>query len=305
MNVTSDQVRQFINLSRPLPLLIGGLVYGIGATIVAFLGRPINWSLYFLGQAIVSLLQLTSHYLLEYHEMKQEREENHPFPYLNPRGSLGSVGLPREVALYAAIVCLVLVATLTSILLVSGSFPLLAWLILLLIFLGTFFYNTPPIRLIASGYGELTYSVVIAALIPSLAFTLQTGEFHRLLIMSTSPLVALHLAMMISFELPDYAHDIKTEKRTIMVRLGWASAMRLHDLAIIFALVSFVVAYINGLPRRVTFGVLIALPLAITQIWQMQRIRRGFPVRWRPLTFGALGLFGLTSYLVLIGYILS
>ncbi len=37
----------------------------------------------------------------------------------------------------------------------------------------------------------------------------------------------------------------------------------------------------------------------------MERIRRGFPARYRILTLNAVGLFGLTAYLVLIGYLLS
>jgi len=146
---------------------------------------------------------------------------------------------------------------------------------------------------------------VMAGLIPTFCFALQTGELHRLLLMTTTPLVALHFATMIALELPNYASNIKWDKRTLMVRLGWVTAMRLHDLAILFAIVSFTVASFNGLPRRVTIGALIALPLAAAQIWQMDRIRRGYPARWRTLTNGALGLFGLTAYLELIGYLLS
>jgi hypothetical protein len=81
--------------------------------------------------------------------------------------------------------------------------------------------------------------------------------------------------------------------------------MRLHDLAIVFGAISFVIAFINGLPIRVSIGALIVLPLAAAQLWQMERIRRGFPTRWRTLTLSALGLFGLTTYLELIGYMLS
>jgi 1,4-dihydroxy-2-naphthoate octaprenyltransferase len=123
--------------------------------------------------------------------------------------------------------------------------------------------------------------------------------------MSTTPLVALHFAMMIAFEFPDYASDARQEKRTLMVRLGWEMAMRLHNFAILFAIASFVIAFLSGMPRRVVLGSLIALPLAAAQIWQMDRIRRGFAPRWNLLTLNALGLFALTAYLELIGFVLS
>ena len=81
--------------------------------------------------------------------------------------------------------------------------------------------------------------------------------------------------------------------------------MRLHDAAIAIAGVSLVVAYLNGLPPRVVLGSLIALPLALAQLWQFERIRRGYPTRWLTLTLGAIGLFALTAYLTLVGFILS
>lgn len=305
MNPTLKRLRLFLRLSHPLPLLGGALLYGLGSAIASYLGRPFDFGLYMLGQSLVTVLQLAAHFSFEYHEPQVEGEDHRPNPYLGVSRALGPEGLSRQTALNATVVCLVIATTLVSIMLVGGQIPLVAWLILLLIFLGYFFYSTPPVRLLTSGYGELVLSLVIAGLIPSFSFALQTGELHRLLLMSTTPLVALHFAMMINFELPEYARNVKLEKRTLMVRLGWATVMRIHDLAIVFAIASFLVAFINGLPRRVSLGALIALPLAAVQVWHMERIRRGFPARLRNLTIAALGLFGLVIYLELIGYLLS
>ena len=304
MNLNAKHFRLFLRLSRPLFLLGGALLYSLGAAIASFLGRTIDLYLYLLGQGLVTSLQLMAHFLLVYHEPRSE-EDDQPDSFSNVRGYFDLSGLPHRATFYIAITFLVLAATLVSILLVGRQVPLIAWLILLFIFLGVFLYSTPPIRLYTSGYGELTMSLVIAGLIPTFCFALQTGDLHRLLVMSTTPLVALHFATMIALELPDYASNIKWDKGTLMVRLGWATAMKLHDLAILFAVASFVVAFFNGLPRRVTIGVLIALPLAIAQIWQMDRIRRGYPARYRTLINVALSLFGLTAYLELIGYLLS
>ena len=305
MNPTLKRLRLFLRLSHPLPLLGGALLYGLGSAIASYLGRPFDLGLYMLGQILVTILQLAGHYSFEYHEPQFESEDSRPNPYLGFSKALAPGGLSPQTALYATIVCLVIAATLVSIMLVGGQIPLVAWLILLLFFLGYFFYSTPPVRFHTSGYGELVLSLVIAGLIPSFSFALQADELHRLMLMSTTPLVALHFAMMISFELPEYARNVKLEKRTLMVRLGWATAMRIHDLTMVFAFASFLVAFINGLPRRVALGALIALPLAAVQVWHMERIRRGFPARLRNLTIAALGLFGLTIYLELIGYLLS
>jgi 1,4-dihydroxy-2-naphthoate octaprenyltransferase len=302
---TGRQILLFLKLSRPHFLVGGFLLYGLGASIASYLGRPIDLGLYALGQALVTAIQLMTHYLNEYFDSPADRDNSNRTPLSGGSGALGVDGLPRKLALYAGILSLALAATIGSAALVSGAMPTLAWIILILSFLGAYFYSAPPLRLVSSGYGEIAASVVVAGLLPSFGYAVQTGEVHRLLLMSTTPLMALGFAMLLVFELPDYATDMKHAKRTFMVRLGWQASMRAHDLAVVFALLSLAVAYLNGLPPRVALGALVATPLGLAQVWQMRRIRLGFPPRWTTLTISALALFALTAYLELAGYLLS
>jgi len=305
LKLSRTQILSFIRLSRPHFLLGGFLLYGLGASIAAYLGRPVQPALYLLGQLLVSSIQLTTHYLNEYHDGSTDSHNPNRTWLTGGSGALGEGGLPRTVPLYASIITLTITATGCSLLLIRGGTPLLAWLLLLLGFFGSYFYDARPLRLIESGYGELVASVIVAGIVPAFSFALQTGELHRLLIMSTAPLMALHFAMVLVFELPDYANDLKYGKRTLMVRVGWQNGMRLHDFAILFAVLAYLLAYATGLPARVAWGGLIALPLAMAQIWQVDRIRQGHPPRWTLLTIGAAGLVALTAYLELIGYLLS
>jgi 1,4-dihydroxy-2-naphthoate octaprenyltransferase len=305
MPITLRQVLLFIRLSRLQFLLGGFLLYGLGGAIADYLGHPIDLSTYLLGQATITFIQLMTQYLNEYFDAERDTQNENRTTLTGGSGVLGPEGLPRTTALYAAAFSLALVACLVLLMMTTTEVPFIAWMLLILIFLGAFFYNMPPVSLMTSGFGEVTTSFLVAGLLPAFAFTLQTGEIHRFLIMSTTPLILLHFAMLIVFELPDYASDMKFEKRNLLVRAGWRVAMRLHDYVIFFAVVSLVVAFFLGLLRRVAAGTLIALPLAIAQIWQMDRIRQGYPARWRVLIYGALFLFVLTAYLELIGYLLS
>jgi len=295
----------FLRLSRPLFLLGGVLLYALGAAIVNFLGRPLDPALYLVGQALVTLLQLMTHYLNEYYDSDADQENTSRTLLSGGSGAIGPERLPKTVALYAGVLSLALATTISSAALITGAFPVLAWPVLLLGSMGAFFYSAPPLRLISTGYGELAAALVVAGLTPTLAYVLQTGELHRLLVMSTTPLIALGFAMIIVFELPDYSTDLKYGKRNLMVRLGWSAAMRAHDVAIVFALISFAVAYSLGLPSRVSLSALIVLPLAAAQIWQLNRIRQGYPTKWTSLTFGALGLFVIAAYLELAGFLLT
>ena len=175
-------------------------------------------------------------------------------------------------------------------------------LIMVVSILGAIFYSAPPIRLESSGYGELTTSFMVANLVPAFAFLLQNGEWHRLIGMSTFPLTALHLAMMLAFELPDYATDAKYEKHTMMVRLGWQRGMFLHNILILTGFLILALATLMGLPSAISLPAFLPLPLGLLQIWQMRRIAAGGKPNWNALTLTAVVLFASVTYLLAFGF---
>jgi 1,4-dihydroxy-2-naphthoate octaprenyltransferase len=305
VNAKQPRLLTLIRLTRPVFLLGGFLLFGLGAAIAHYLGKPLDVGLYLGGQALVTLVQLTAQYLNEYFDAPIDNANEHRTFFSGGSGVLVPGSLSRRIAMYAAMVCVTLAATLTSVLLFSHRLPVLAWVILAVGFTGSVLYSLPPVRLVSSGIGEIVASVIVAGLVPSFSYAIQTGEMHRLLLMSTVPLMAIHFAMLIVFQMPDYSADVKYEKRTLMVRLGWRTAFVMHDAALVLGFGSLLLAFFFGLPRRVALGTLIALPLAIAQVWQISRIREGYPPRWRILTAGSALLLGLMAYLELIGYVRS
>ena len=108
--------------------------------------------------------------------------------------------------------------------------------------------------------------------------------------------------MMLAFELQDYLPDIRQGKRTLLVRVGWQRGMWLHNLSIVVAYVLLGTALFEGLPWRITWPVLLTLPLGIFQIWQVNQIALGAKPRWQLLTGIGLALFALVAYLLAFGF---
>jgi 1,4-dihydroxy-2-naphthoate octaprenyltransferase len=289
-------------LSRPLFLLGAALVYALGVGIARYLGVTVDWGLYFLGQAWVTTLQLSTHYFNEYFDAPADASNSNRTLFSGGSGVLGEDGLPREIAFWAGAAALTAAASLTVMLIRTGSLTPPIGIIMVLIFLGAFFYSVPPVRLVTSGYGELTTSILVANLVPALAFHLQTGELHRLVAMATFPLTALHLAMMLSFELPDYASDLKFDKLTLMVRLGWERGMTMHNLLILTGFAILGLAMLFGLPVPVALPAFLALPLGLFQVWYMTRIAAGAKPHWTALELSALLVFGLMAYLLTFAF---
>jgi 1,4-dihydroxy-2-naphthoate octaprenyltransferase len=294
----SRQIRLFIKLSRPFFLLGGVLVYALGAGIANYLGGPIDWGLYILGQVYVTTMQLSAQLLNEYFDSPADRDNPNRTPFSGGSGAVGDGKLSREFVMWAALTLLTILASLTVVLFnVTIISPILVSIVLLA-FIGSFFYSAPPIRLSNSGYGELTTSILVANLVPIFAFVLQFGDLHRLLVMSTFPLTTLHLAMMIVFEFPDYLNDIKYEKLNLLVRVGWERGMVLHNILILTAFFLLGLAAMFGLPLAIVLPAFIPLPLGLLQIWQMRRIAGGGKPNWTTMAFTAVVLFGSVTYLL-------
>ena len=294
----------FLRLSRPFFLIGGFMQYSLGVGIARYLGFEIDWTIFVIGAVWILSMQLTTHYLNEYYDSEVDALNPARTPFSGGSGVLGNKEgqLPRKLGVLAAATMLTAAALLTYGLMRAGSFNMTTTIVAVLIFLGAVFYSTPPIQLARSGYGELTTAVLLANLLPAFGFLLQTGEMDRIVAMSTFPLTALALALMISIEFPDYGTDMKYGKRTLLVRIGWQAGMNLHHIFILSGFGMLDLSMLYGLPRWIALPALLPLPLGLLQIWYMNRIANGIKPNWTLLTFSAVSLFGLTSYIMTFVY---
>jgi 1,4-dihydroxy-2-naphthoate polyprenyltransferase len=292
-----ESVILFIRLTRPLFLLGAILLYVLGAGIAHYLGTILDWGLFWIGLVWVLLLQLSAHYLNEYFDAPFDQENENRTPFSGGSGALGPGKLPRRTALIAALTVLTFLASLTVLMMSRWRIPALSTSIMGLAFLGAFFYSVPPVALERSGYGELTTSFLVAFLLPGYAFSLQTGEFHRLVAMTGFPLVTLHLAMMVSFEFPDYFSDVKHGKHTLLARIGWQNGILLHNILVLTAFLLVGLALTFKMPVFAALPAFLSLPLGLLQIWQYRRLYVGSKPNWTALTLNGLALFAAMAYL--------
>lgn len=295
-------LRLFVQLSRPIFLVGVAILYALGVGIAHYLGAQIDWVAYILGQIWVSLLQLSTHYLNEYFNARADAHNPNRTWLTGGSGALGEGKLPRRTALLAAYTCLAILASLTVIMASEGYLSVTVSLIMAIAFFGALSYSTPPFNLEASGYGELLVSVLATFFVPAFAFLLQVDELHRLVAMSAFPLATAHLAMFMTFELPDYSTDLKFGKRTLLVRMGWRNGMLFHDLLILVSFLLLVCAALFGYPRFAFWSAFILFPLGLFQIYQMRRIAMGGKPNWSLLTTGAISLFGCMAYLLTFSF---
>jgi 1,4-dihydroxy-2-naphthoate octaprenyltransferase len=299
---TPNPIGLYLRLVRPLFLVGGILLYALGAGIARYLGVDIDWGVYLIGQFWVTVLQLSAQFLNEYFDVPGDINNQNRTFLTGGSGALGPGKLPRQVALWSALGCLVVLTFVTIVMIAQVELPPVAVVVMLLAFFGAILYSTPPVRLVASGYGELTTSIMISFLLPVFAYVLQTGDLHRLLTMVGFPLTGLHMAMLISFEMPDYAADTKFDKRTLLVRLGWQMAMSLHNILLLTSFFLLAATISFGMPVMIVLPAMIPLALAVLQIWLMRRIAAGAKPNWNALTLNALAIYVSVAYLLAFAF---
>lgn len=286
---------EFFQLSQPLALLAGAMLYALGAGVLVYRGNILDWNTYWLGQAAVSLLQLSSVYLKIFYDRLQEIPRRGIQDPARPDGEVKVI--PRVVFLLSAVTTLTSGAMVTVLLYSRAVLNPAALLILGLSFAFAFFYSVPPLRLVYSGYGELISAVFLTTFIPGFAYLLQSDEFVQVLGIMTFPLTALFLAMMLAVALESYYAEIKKGRQNMMIRLGWQRGMFMHNLLVLFAFLAIGVGPVFGLPWDLTWSRLLVLPVGLFQVWQIWQIGNGKPTRWKLLRLTAGATFGLVLYL--------
>jgi 1,4-dihydroxy-2-naphthoate octaprenyltransferase len=287
----------------------GFILYGLGVLIARYELVAISTQLYIEGQALVTSLQLMTQFLNEYWDVDSDRANRYRTLFSGGSGMISGGLIKRQTAFNAALACLMGAGAAALALLLSQQVSLVSWVIAAVAFAGAWFYSSPPLQLASSGAGELTTSVLVALLLPAFGYSLQAGKLSPLILWTTLPLVALHVAMLLAFEVPDSASDEATGKRTLLVRLGRQRGIRLHTLLIVSAYALLGAARLAGVPILVVLSGALPFPLALAQAVTFYWLGRA-PAENRAtaaphfhwITIGGVSLFAVTAGLMALGY---
>lgn len=300
--MTAATILAFLRLGRPLFLGGGFLMFALGAAIAAWHGHAIDVRRYALGQLAVTTFQLMTHYANDYFDYEADRANLTPTRWSGGSRVLANDELPRHVALYAAIVLALLGTTVTIVLALDAPAATVPTLLAILVL--AWEYSAPPLRLCASGTGELTTAIVVTGLVPFLGFSLHAPDFAGLgtLLVAIIPPALLQIAMLVAIEFPDAAGDVATGKRTLVVRMGAARAAVLYVVLTLAAFVWLPVAALLAIPTKVALLAAAPLPVAVWRIGRIAEHRER--AAFERLTFFAVFLLVATATCELVGFLL-
>jgi 1,4-dihydroxy-2-naphthoate octaprenyltransferase len=289
-----QRIITILRLSRPLYIVLAALTYFLGAGVARYLGHALIPQIFWLGLISMMLAQTSMNLLVEVF-----RPPNEP---INRGETAANRRVIQDAALYISIAVLALVAFIAFLLIKAGQLVPSVWFYFAFSFIVIFAYSVPPFRLVDKGYGEALLAIHISFLIPSIAFLLQSAIYHRLLSATIIPVTFLSLASILALDFPSYSEDLKYARQTLLVRLGWERVVPLHHGLVLMAYVLFAIEPLFGFSLKLLWPAFLTLPFALIQIFWLRNIALGAKPIWTLLSANAMSIFGMTVYLLILGF---
>ena len=295
----SGLVGWMIYYSRPWILLAGAAFSFLGIGVLDYLGPGVDWDIFWLGLVLVLSLLVSSSYLKAHFDQIDVAYKGKWIVEQNLETE-GLVKLPRQIfllsgltALTIAAVCVVLLGSVHGL---SGG----TYVLLVIAFLIALFFGVPPVRLVYSGWGEISQTALLAVVIPALTFMLQTGELNRLLSMLTFPPALMVLALFLAQSFEHFGKDKYLERGSLLERINWQKGSCVHNILLLAAFLLVMLAALMGQLWALTWPMLLSLPFAVFQVFQMVRITRGARPDWRLLRLTSFATAAVTLYSIII-----
>ena len=296
------QVEGFlIRICKPIQILGGILFYTLGAGISRYLGNPMDWGLFVLGQLWVTIFQIGFNFLFAYFYYPISKGDPKKI-FIDDPNEDNPRFIRRDLLLSVAFTAFASIAVIGLLFYWRMELSAVVFLIMGLMIILMIIYTVPPFQGKRTGYGEIIQAMLFANLFPAVAFSLQYGEIHRLVAMSTFPITLLFIAYILVNQFQSYAKDLRKNENTLLMLIGWERGMVLHNFLILISFLLFGLAMLFGISHRVVLPVFLVLPLGIFQIWYINRIASGAKPNWHLLKATAISILGLTTYLLAFSY---
>ncbi len=279
----------------------------------AILGAVAAWALtgrFHLGLFLLVVLAVTVNHValnmtddyfdyLHSVDRARRREQN---PYSGGSGTLtgGQLSPAKMLAAFAAGYALTIAAGLF--LTVARGWPVLVFGIVGMF--SAFFYTAPPIRYGYRGFGELSQLLNFSLVIGLGSYYVQAESLSWEAALAVLPLGFMMFSMITINEIPDESQDREGAKRTLVVRFGPKTAVRLYGASIACAYLLILIAPPAGAASYWIYLALATLPW----FWKAMRIlSRNYrdPAAMAPANMLTIRIHNLTGILLILGYVIQ
>ncbi|NDJ52112.1 MAG: prenyltransferase [Chloroflexi bacterium] len=297
MSAVSRYVQALWGMARPSQIVSIYMVFVLGLLMAAAFGFTWKLGAVLIAIPIVLFASLAVHYANEYADVETDALANRT-AYSGGSGVLPSGLVPRQTALIAAWVALVIACALQGLALALGLHAIEALLIMALIVILGWSYSLPPLKLAWRGWGELDNAVLGAIAMPMYGYSLLANQIDWLPIVLLLPVFLIDFANLLATTWPDREPDRAVGKYTLATQWPVERLRILYRAAVITGYGSLIsLAILGWLPWIVAGLAALALPLSVwgirtytrqesaaPSVWAMVVIITGYMLAWGGLS---------------------
>lgn len=259
-------------MARPLIMLSVILVYIAGIIMAyaqgyALAPMPIAW-----GFTALMLVSLSIHYTNEYADVETDALTRKTL-YSGGSGVLPGGTVPRQLAMQAAWITMLLGVGVGLVALLYGYLPLVSFILLLLGTAGGWMYSLPPLKLAWRGWGEVDNALLGGLLLPLYAYTSLSQRLDVNMVIGLIPLTLLVFLNLLATTWADREADQQVGKFTLATFVPLPRLRLLYTLVLISAYLCLFLC----LPREVMMGSLFALPVSLWGWRTYTRLHSPYP----------------------------
>jgi 1,4-dihydroxy-2-naphthoate polyprenyltransferase len=216
-------VKHLLRVARLPFLVVGLLIYGLGALWAIQAGGRFSFPALVLGYLVVLPSQLSVHFSNDYFDIGSD-VRGHGTLISGGGGVLQDHPELRKPVKWIAVGLIIMSLAMSGIFLCVKHLP--AWLFALPVVgnLIGWFYSAPPLRLAQRGVGEFCFPLLAGFLVPLLGYLSLEGSLEQGALYFLAPLLLYTLTSVVAVEIPDREADQLGNKRNWVVRMGRPAA---------------------------------------------------------------------------------
>lgn len=268
------QLWALFEMARPAQLLLVLSVYAFGNVLARALGPSIDVRAAVAGAFPLLFVAASIHYANEYADYETDALTTRT-PFSGGSGALQATGLPRRLAMVAAVgslvvglvvgvVALPVVSSVAVVLLGTGA--VLGWQ-----------YSVPPLAFAWNGWGELDNAFLGGVLLPTYGYAVHAHDVPLVVPIACVPFATVVFLNLLATTWPDRTADAAVDKRTLATRWSPSRLRALYAGGAGIALLSPVVLAGTSLPARTAWTSVVLLPVLVWGGCRYTRIRSPLP----------------------------
>jgi 1,4-dihydroxy-2-naphthoate polyprenyltransferase len=264
-------VAALLGMARPSHIALILVVAAIGSLAAVAAGSAVSVATILSAAVVLVLVSASVHYVNDWADHATDALTVRT-PFSGGSGTLPATGLPRRLALVAAVATATLASAFALAALLAGLLSVAAATLLVLGgFLG-WAYSAPPLALGWRGLGELANAVAGGLVLPLYGYAAIAGEITLVVAFAFLPFAALDFSNLLATTWPDRRADAAVGKRTLATRWPVSRLRIAHAVADALAIALLaILALTAAVPLPVGIAGLVAAPLIV---WGLVRYTR-------------------------------